>query len=111
MVTSGVLLQADAAARPAFAAAIYGGPFGVMPAIPPNLPPIFMAWAQDDELAQRPLVKFYEALRAAGNKPEIHVYSAGGHGFGMRKQGTTSDHWIEELYWWMQAKGFTGTGK
>jgi acetyl esterase/lipase len=111
MVTSGVLLQADAAARPAFAAPIYGGPFGVMPAIPPKLPPIFMAWAQDDELAQQPVVKFYEALRAAGNKPEVHVYSAGGHGFGMRKQGTTSDHWIEEFYWWMQAKGFTGTGK
>jgi len=111
MVTSGVLLQADAAARPAFAAPIYGGPFGVMPAIPANLPPIFMAWAQDDELAQQPLVKFYEALRAAGNKPEIHVYSAGGHGFGMRKQRTTSDHWIEEFYWWMQAKGFTGTRK
>jgi acetyl esterase/lipase len=110
-VTSGVLLQADAAARPAFAAPIYGGPFGVMPAIPPKLPPIFMAWAQDDELAQQPVVKFYEALRAAGNKPEVHVYSAGGHGFGMRKQGTTSDHWIEEFYWWMQAKGFTGTGK
>src|SRR5579864_3279894 len=64
MVTSGVLLQADAAARPAFAAPIYGGPFGVMSAIPANLPPIFMAWAQDDELAQRPVVKFYEALRA-----------------------------------------------
>jgi acetyl esterase/lipase len=111
MVTSGVLLQADAAARPAFAAPIYGGPFGVMPAIPANLPPIFMAWAQDDELAQQAVVKFYEALRAAGNKPEIHIYSAGGHGFGMRKQGTTSDHWIEEFYWWMQAKGFTGTRK
>jgi len=111
MVTSGVLLQADAAARPAFAAPIYGGPFGVMPTIPANLPPIFMAWAEDDELAQQPLVKFYEALRAAGNKPEIHVYSAGGHGFGMRKQRTTSDHWIEEFYWWMQAKGFTGTRK
>ena len=111
MVTSGVLLQADAAARPAFAAPIYGGPFGMMPAIPANLPPIFMAWAQDDELAQRPVVKFYETLRAAGNKPEIHIYSVGGHGFGMRKQGTTSDHWIEEFYWWLQAKGFTGTGK
>jgi len=111
MVTSGVLLQADAAARPAFAAPIYGGPFGMMPAIPANLPPIFMAWAQDDELAQRPVVKFYETLRAAGNKPEIHIYSVGGHGFGMMKQGTTSDHWIEEFYWWLQAKGFTGTGK
>ena len=28
-------------------------------------------------------------LTAAGNKPEAHIYSAGGHGFGMKKQGTT----------------------
>jgi acetyl esterase/lipase len=111
MVTSGVLLQADAGVRPAFAAPIYGGPFRVMPAIPAKLPPIFMAWAQDDEVAQQAVVKFYEALRAAGNKPEIHIYSAGGHGFGMRKQGTTSDHWIEEFYWWLEGRGFAKARK
>ena len=111
MVTSGVLLQTDAAARPAFAAPIYGGPFGVMPAIPASLPPIFMAWAQDDELVLDPVVKFFEALKAAGNKPEAHIYSAGKHGFGMRKQGTTSDHWIEEFYWWLQAQGFAANAK
>lgn len=107
MVTSGVLLQPDAAARPAFAAPIYGGPFGAMPPIPANLPPIFMVWAQDDDLVQGPVVKFYEALKAAGNKPEVHVYASGGHGFGMMPKGTTSDHWIEEFYWWLEAKGFT----
>ena len=106
MVTSGVLLQKDAAARPAFAAPIYGAPFGAMPEIPAKLPPIFMAWAQDDALVLDPVWKFYDALKAAGNKPEVHIYSAGGHGFGMMKKGTTSDHWIEEFYYWMQAEGF-----
>lgn len=111
MVTSGVLLQADGAARPAFAALIYGGPFGAMPAISGNLPPMFMAWAQDDELVRQPVAKFYEALKATGNKPEVHIYSAGGHGFGMRKQGTTSDRWIEEFYWWLEGRGFTTRAK
>ena len=106
MVTSGVLLQADATARPNFAAPIYGAPFGVMPKIPANLPPIFMAWAQDDPLVLDPVAKFYDALKAAGSKPEVHIYSAGGHGFGMKKQGTTSDHWIDEFYEWMEAQGF-----
>jgi acetyl esterase/lipase len=46
MVTSGSLLQKDAATRPNFAAMIYGGPFGVIPAIPAKLPPMFLAWAQ-----------------------------------------------------------------
>jgi hypothetical protein len=36
------------------------------------------------------------------------VFSAGGHGFGMRKQGTSSDHWIEDLYDWLDAQGLTG---
>jgi acetyl esterase/lipase len=107
MVTSGALLQKDEAGRPNFAAMIYGGPFGVMPAIPAKLPPMFLAWAQDDTLALAPVVKFYEALRAAGHKPEVNIYSAGGHGFGMRKQGKSSDHWIEACYYWLEAQGLT----
>jgi len=103
MVASGVLLQPDAAARPNFAAMIYGGPFGVMPAIPAKLPPMFLAWAQDDNVALAPVLKFHDALRAAGHKPEVHIFSAGGHGFGMKQQGTTSDHWIDEFYFWLQS--------
>jgi acetyl esterase/lipase len=105
MVASGALLQENVAARPNFAALIYGGPFGVMPAIPAKLPPIFMAWAQDDAIALEAIVKFYDALKVAGIKPEAHIFSAGGHGFGMRKQGTASDHWAEEFYFWLEAQG------
>ena len=107
MVASGVLLQQDASSRPAFAAPIYGGPFGEVPAIPRNLPPIFLAWAQDDTTAGVACARFYAALTAAGSKPEVHIYKAGGHGFGMAKQGTTSDHWIDEFYYWLEAQGFT----
>lgn len=106
MVASATLLQQEAASRPNFAAMIYGAPFGVMPAIPARLPPMFMAWAQDDEVARAPIVKFYDALRAAGHKPDAHIYSAGGHGFGMKHQGTTSDHWIDEFYYWLEAEGY-----
>jgi acetyl esterase/lipase len=107
MVTSGALLQRDAAKRPDFAALIYGAPFGAMPAIPAKLPPIFLAWAQDDAVALRPVVAFHDALTAAGHRPEVHVFSAGGHGFSVRKQGTSSDHWIDELYYWLEAQGLT----
>jgi len=107
MVTSGVLLQQDAALRPNYAAPIYGAPFGVMPKIPAKLPPVFMAWAQDDPLVLSYVEKFYGALMAAGHKPEAHIYASGGHGFGMRTPGATSDHWIDEFYWWLQAQGLT----
>lgn len=107
MVASGTLLQPDAAARPSFAALLYGAPFGVMPPIPATLPPVFLGWAQDDAVALAPVVRFRDALLAAGSRPEVHVFSAGGHGFGMRQQGTSSDHWIDALYYWLDAQGFT----
>jgi acetyl esterase/lipase len=107
MVTSGTLLQKDAAMRPNFAAIIYGGPFGKMPDIPAKLPPIFLAWAQDDAVALKPIVKFHDALKSAGHKPEVHIFNSGGHGFGMKKQSTTSDHWIDVFYYWLEAQELT----
>lgn len=107
MVTSGTVLQQDSAARPSFAAMIYGGPFGVIPAIPQRLPPLFLAWAQDDPVVRDAIVKFHDALERAGQKPEVHIYSAGHHGFGLRKQGTSSDHWIDDFYNWLDAQGLT----
>ncbi|WP_205761488.1 alpha/beta hydrolase [Longimicrobium terrae] len=106
MVTSAALLQADSAARPSFAVMIYGAPFGDMPAIPARLPPMFMAWTQDDAVALAPIQRFHDALRTAGHRPEVHVFSGGGHGFGRKRQGTSSDHWMDAFVWWMQARGF-----
>jgi acetyl esterase/lipase len=105
MVASGVLLQDDPSLRPAFAAPIYGGPFGAVPNIPKNLPPVFLAWAQDDTTAGTSCARFYTALTAAGSTPEVHIYRSGGHGFGMSTQGTTSDHWIEQFYAWLESQG------
>ncbi|HEX8848978.1 MAG TPA: alpha/beta hydrolase [Gemmatimonadaceae bacterium] len=107
MVASATLLQPDSAVRPSFAAVMYGGPFGVMPPIPAKLPPVFLAWAQDDDVTLKFNERFRDALVAAGIRPEVHVYSAGGHGFGLKKQGTTSDHWVEEFYWWLQTQKLT----
>jgi predicted esterase len=107
MVTSGTVLQQDSAARPSFAAMIYGGPFGVIPTIPQKLPPLFLAWAQDDPVVRDAIVKFHDALERAGQRPEVHIYSAGHHGFGLRKQGTSSDHWIDDFYNWLDAQGLT----
>ncbi len=106
MVTSGTLLQSNAADRPDFAAPIYGAPFGALPPIPAQLPPVFLAYASDDDLVCRYVDALYTALRAAGHHPELHVYAKGGHGFGMNRQGTRSDDWIEDFYRWLQASGF-----
>jgi acetyl esterase/lipase len=107
MVAGATAVRQDSAARPNFAAVIYGAPFGVMPAIPARLPPLFLAWAQDDAVALGPIRRFFDALTAAGAKPDVHIFTSGGHGFGLRRQGTTSDHWIDALYFWMEAQGLT----
>jgi acetyl esterase/lipase len=109
MITEFTAIQPDA--RPNYAAPIYGAPFPDVPPIPQGLPPFFMAMAQDDNLAGTYIVAFYDALKAAGYKPEFHIYSHGGHGWGMRKQGTTSDHWIDEFYYWLEAQGLTAPHK
>lgn len=107
MITTGTVLQSDSTARPNFAGIIYGGPFNKMPAIPPKLPPLFLAWAQDDDIARDAETRLRDGLVAAGNKPEVHIFSGGGHGFGLRTQGTTSDHWIDAFYYWLEAQGLT----
>jgi len=105
ILTSSVVLQSDA--HPNYAAPIYGGPFNEVPPIPPGLPPMFLAVAQDDAGAGPLVTRFYDGLKAAGYRPELHVFASGGHGFGMRKQGKTSDHWIDEFYFWLEAQGLT----
>jgi acetyl esterase/lipase len=106
-VATSALLNADAAARPNFAGLMYGGPFGGPPAIPSQLPPVFLAWAQNDPISANTVAKLYDALSASGQKPEAHVFVAGGHGFGMKKQGLSSDHWADEFYFWLEAQGLT----
>lgn len=105
MITELTAVRPDA--RPNYAAPIYGATFPDPPPIPKGLPPFFMAMAQDDTLAGPKILSFYDAMKAAGYKPEFHIYASGGHGWGMSRQGTTSDHWIDEFYWWMDAQGLT----
>lgn len=107
MVTTGTVLQQDAAARPNFAAPIYGAPFGALPPIPNDLPPLFIAMAQNDKLVGAPVKAFYDALYAAGYQPELHLFNGGNHGFGMHSLGTTSDHWKDSFFWWLESHGLT----
>ena len=48
------------------------------------------------------LVLVYPALPRELQVPaELHVYSGGGHGFGMKKSGKTSEHWPQALAAWL----------
>jgi acetyl esterase/lipase len=105
-VTAAVALRHDAASRPDFAAAIYPAvPEPMM--VPPDGPPLFIVCASDDPLVP-PLtnsVRFYMLWKVAGRSAELHVYSRGGHGFGMKKQGLPVDHWIDAYAYWLRSEG------
>src|SRR6266516_3375856 len=98
-------IEHDAQSRPHFAAAIYGALWEEI-IVPADAPALFIALANDDEIAVEPSVALYRAWRAAGQPVELHIYAQGGHGFGMRKQGLPADHWIDRFGEWLQVQGF-----
>jgi acetyl esterase/lipase len=106
-VAAGAALRYSAESRPAFAAPIYGAEsmFKDVP-VPTDAPPIFLAAAQDDQLGlAEDSVALYEKWTAAHKPAELHMYTKGGHGFGMRKQGLPSDEWIDRFWDWIQMEG------
>ena len=106
-LTAAVTLKYTAESRPDFAAPIYPylGPMKDFPA-PSDAPPMFIAAASDDQLGLAPdSVRLYEKWLAAKKTVELHMYSKGGHGFGMRKQNFPSDHWIDRFGEWLDSQG------
>ena len=91
--------------RPDFAASIYGAMPGLL-TVPAAAPPLFLAVAADDPvMGIVPSLAIARAWIAAGRDVELHLYQSGGHGFGMQRQHTTSDHWMDEYLWWLEARG------
>ncbi len=80
------------------------------PAIPAGLevtastPRTFVV-AADDDATVNPADnagRFFAALRAAKVPAELHIYSSGGHGFGIKKTGKTSAAWPDALVAWLR---------
>lgn len=71
-----------------------------------NTPPAFIVHANDDrDVPPENSFVFYEHLRKNNIPAELHIYSKGGHGFGMYvRQG--SEFWPERCRNWMKANGW-----
>jgi acetyl esterase/lipase len=97
--------------RPDFAIMIYpGGVVGRNGEINPGVrvtketPPSFFAHAGDDRVTPENSVKMYLALKRAGVPAELHVYAAGGHGFGMRPGKLPVNTWTKRCEEWLRAQ-------
>ena len=77
-----------------------------------DAPPMLIICATDDPLGLAGgSIELYSSYLKKEKNIALHMYSKGGHGFGMRKQGFPSDSWISRFYDWALAEGFTETQK
>jgi acetyl esterase/lipase len=101
-VTTAVALQHDPVSRPNFVAPIYTAPWDETALdVPSDAAPMFLALASDDDMAVGASLPLYQAWREAGHPVELHIFGAGGHGFGMRHQGIPADAWVERFGDWL----------
>ncbi|HEX3718232.1 MAG TPA: alpha/beta hydrolase [Verrucomicrobiae bacterium] len=107
-VAVSVAMNYTAETRPDFVAPIYPAYSWAIKGngVPKDAPPAFVLAASDDPLHLAPQsVAIYQDWIAAGKQAELHLYSKGGHGFGMRRQHLPSDHWIERFADWLGVQG------
>jgi acetyl esterase/lipase/lysophospholipase L1-like esterase len=94
--------------KPDFSIPVYGGfPEAMLKNIPADAPPMFIAAATNDSFGlESESVALYNAWITAGHSAELHIYSKGSHGFGMRTQGLVTDTWTDRLADWLDQQGF-----
>lgn len=106
-VATGVAYNYIPANRPDFVAPIYPyvGSFA-KDSVRKDAPPMFIAVASDDYFGFNiSCLDLYKDWILSKHSAELHIYSKGGHGFGMRKQNLTSDTWIDRFGEWLNQQG------
>jgi acetyl esterase/lipase len=69
-------------------------------------PPTFLVMAQDDRIDSLNCTVLYTALTLANVPAELHLYSHGGHGYGLRPTELPVTRWPERAAEWIKAMGF-----
>ena len=94
--------------KPNFVAPVYAFfPKEMQGILANDAPPAFIVAASDDNLGLAPhSVDLYNQWLTTKHNAELHMYSKGGHGFGMRIQNFPSDKWIERFGDWLNTNGW-----
>jgi acetyl esterase/lipase len=71
-------------------------------------PPTFMAVALDDKHRGAHAALLLVELKKAGVGAEVHVYSKGGHGYGLRPSDNPVHTWPARCEDWMRSSGLLG---
>lgn len=101
----------EVSCRPDFAVLIYpaylaeNGRLAREIRVGPAAPPTFFAHAGDDQIGPENSISLYLALKQAGVPSELHVYSTGGHGFGLRSSEHPCSSWPGRCKEWLRIQG------
>jgi acetyl esterase/lipase len=100
--------------RPDFAVVVYPGylaleekGFAFTPDVPvtKETPPTFLVQAEDDPVHVENAVVYFMALKKEGVTAELHVYSNGGHGYGLRRTALPVTGWPNLVDVWLKTIG------
>ncbi|MHC4597085.1 MAG: alpha/beta hydrolase [Planctomycetota bacterium] len=104
----------DLSCRPDFMCPIYAAylgegckdnvaELGALVYVTANTPQTFLAVTQDDKMRGAQSALLFVELKKAGVPAEIHVYTKGGHGYGIRPSENPASTWHHRLAEWMRA--------
>ena len=71
-----------------------------------DAPPAFIVQTQRDPIGVNNSIAYYSALLHAGVTAEMHLYEAGGHGYGLRPSAMPVSGWPSRLAEWMRSMKF-----
>ncbi|OUU89019.1 MAG: hypothetical protein CBC36_04130 [Verrucomicrobiaceae bacterium TMED76] len=71
-----------------------------------NTPPTFIAITHDDSDRSYYSALLYAALKKNNVVGELHIYSKGGHGYGMRKSNNPVHTWPDRCRDWLGSMGY-----
>ena len=72
--------------------------------VTPETPPTFFAHAGNDPVKADNSIHMYLALKQAKVPAELHVYTSGGHGFGLRPSEHAASTWPQRCAEWLKAQ-------
>ncbi|MDR2680978.1 MAG: alpha/beta hydrolase [Tannerella sp.] len=68
-------------------------------------PPTMLVQAEDDKPHINSSLSYYYALKEAGVPATMHLYSRGGHGYGLRDTKAEVNEWPERAEYWLRSLG------
>jgi acetyl esterase/lipase len=107
MVAASTAFEYNALNRPDFVVPVYADlPESRLGKVLPDAPPLYIACAQDDEFGFTPhAINLYNKWYGVKRPAELHLFSKGGHGFGVGSVTNTTYHWLDHFSEWLTVQG------